>query len=143
MRYEVQVDIAAPADAVWAVLVDVERWPEWTPSIRRVERLGDGPLAVGSQVRIWQPRFPAAVWRITTFAPGRGFAWTSTAPGMTSVGDHRIAAGDDAVTVTLSIAQEGPLAAVFAVLAGGLTRRYVDTEAQSLRRRCENGHRDL
>jgi uncharacterized membrane protein len=138
MRYEVRVDIAAGEDVVWAVLVDVERWPEWTSSIRRVQRLDEGSFDVGSRVRIVQPMLPPAVWRVTTFAPGRGFAWTSRATGLTTVADHRIAAASDGVVVTLSIAQDGPLAGLFGALSGRLTRRYVDTEARGLKARCES-----
>lgn len=32
----------APAEKVWRVLTDAERWPEWWPFVERVERLEDG-----------------------------------------------------------------------------------------------------
>ena len=57
--YEEQITIDAPAAAVWAVLVDVERWPRWTASVRAVSLLGPAPLQVGSKVRVRQPRMPA------------------------------------------------------------------------------------
>jgi hypothetical protein len=58
--------------------------------------------------------------------------------GVTSIGEHRIApheTGD--VTVNLGLRQEGPLAPVLALFTSKLTRRYVETEAQGLKRRCE------
>jgi carbon monoxide dehydrogenase subunit G len=42
MRYETQVAIHATPEAVWAVLAEVERWPEWTPSMTLVRRLERG-----------------------------------------------------------------------------------------------------
>jgi len=36
------VDIAAPPGGVWAVIADVERWPEWTPTVTRLQRLDRG-----------------------------------------------------------------------------------------------------
>jgi uncharacterized protein YndB with AHSA1/START domain len=45
MRYEIEVDIDSTPEAVWAVLADVERWPEWTPSMTLVRRLEDGSVS--------------------------------------------------------------------------------------------------
>ncbi len=138
MRVETTVDIDAPAERVWEVMADVERWPEWTASVARAERLDDGPLRLGSRARLKQPRFPPAVWEVTELEPGRSFAWTAKNVGLTSVGRHRVfGRGDGGATVTLTLDQEGPLAPLLALLSGRLTRRYVDTEAQGLKRRCE------
>ena len=132
------IDIAAPPDQVWAVMADVERWPEWTASVRSVERLDQGPFGVGSRARIRQPRLPVAIWTVTALEPGRYFEWRSPAPGLLSVGGHRVdAAGDHASRVTLSLTWRGPLAPVVRLLFGKLARRYVEMEAQGLKRRCE------
>lgn len=39
MNYEARIHIDASADIVWATLSDVERWPEWTGSVRAVDLL--------------------------------------------------------------------------------------------------------
>lgn len=138
MYYETSVTIEATAGEVWAVLWDVERWPEWTPTMTSVRTTG-GELRDGSVVRIRQPRLPAAEWAVTDLKPDEGFSWTARAAGMTTVADHRIALSPtaDTVTVTLSVRQSGPLAPVVGLFMGRLVRRYVDTEAAGLRRRCE------
>jgi uncharacterized membrane protein len=135
--YEFAVEIDAAPDEVWRVLTDVERWPEWTPSMTRVERLDPGPFQVGSTARIKQPKFPAVVWRVTDLEPGQSFSWTATGGGMTALGTHRITLRSDGVEVTLSIRQTGPLAWLAALVTSRLTRRYVQIEADGLKRRCE------
>jgi uncharacterized protein YndB with AHSA1/START domain len=134
----VTVEIDASLEAVWAILVDVERWPEWTPSVRRARRLDTGPFAVGSRVRLEQPRLPPAVWRVTELAAPHSFAWVSGAPGLTTVATHRLEPNlDGGTTVTLGLEQRGPLGGLVGHLLGGLTRRYVTAEAQGLKRRSE------
>lgn len=138
MGIERVIDIAAPRERVWATMADVERWPEWTASMTSVERLDRTPFRVGSRVRVRQPRLPAAIWTVTALEPGRDFDWRSGTPGVTTVGGHRVdAAGDRASRVRLSLTWSGPLAPVVRLLLGNLSRRYVEMEAQGLKRRCE------
>lgn len=132
------VTIAARADLVWSVMSDVRGWPEWTPSVRRVDVLDERPLEVGSRVRLRQPKLPPTVWRVTAYAPGESFVWQAAAPGVTTTAGHRIDRhADGRTTATLSVVQQGPLAGLMWRLIGGLTRRYVDLEAQGLKRYCE------
>jgi uncharacterized membrane protein len=138
MQVETTIEIDAPPELVWAVMTDVERWPEWTTSVERAERLDDGPLRIGSRARLKQPRFPAVIWEVTDLQPGRSFAWTATNVGVTSIGEHRIVPqAARGVSVTLSLRQQGPLAPLLAALTGKVTRRYVEAEAQGLKRRSE------
>jgi uncharacterized membrane protein len=138
MDIERVIDIAAPREQVWAVMSDVERWPEWTASVTSIELLDQGAFRVGSRTRNRQPRLPPAVWTVTALEPGHAFEWQNTAPGLKSVASHRVdAAGDLASRITLSIMWSGPLAPVFRLLFGKLSRRYVEMEAQGLKRRCE------
>ena len=34
MRFETATEIDADIDTVWAVQSDIDRWPEWTESVR-------------------------------------------------------------------------------------------------------------
>jgi uncharacterized membrane protein len=58
LRVSDTIRIDARADVVWAVTVDVERWPEWSPTVTSVTRLDDGPLRRGSVARLEQPLQP-------------------------------------------------------------------------------------
>src|SRR5437868_3997018 len=74
-------DIEAPPERVWTVMTDVERWPEWTQSVSKVELVRPGPLATGVEARIAQPRLGTRTWRVTAVEAGRGFTWETTGPG--------------------------------------------------------------
>lgn len=140
MHYERVVEINAPPERVWAVMADVERWHEWTASIREAQLLDGAPLAEGTRVRIRQPRLPATVWRVSSFQPDRGFAWESSGPGTSTIANHRIEAnGTGSSRVALSIRIEGILAGLVGVLMGGMIRRYVNMEAEGLKQRAEAG----
>jgi uncharacterized protein YndB with AHSA1/START domain len=140
MRYEITVDIDAAPEKVWAVLADVERWPEWTPSMRTVKRLQDTPFGAGSTVRVRQPRLPQAVYTVTGYEPGRAFTWATKFPGVTVTATHDVLSREDGhATVRLAADQTGLLAPLIGLFTAGLTRRYVTQEAHGLKRVCETG----
>lgn len=136
MHFETSVDIAASPETVWKLLTDVERWPEMTASIDRVELL-DKPFAVSSRARVHQPKIPAAVWTVTELTEGEAFTWESRSPGVTTTGVHALTPTPDGVTVRLTLDQKGPLASLFGLLTGRLTRRYVTMEADGLKAKAE------
>jgi uncharacterized membrane protein len=133
-----RIDVAAPPADVWAVMIDVERWREWTPTITSIERLDGGPFRVGSRARVRQPKLPIAVWTVTALEPGRYFEWRNVSPGVTSVAGHRAEpSAGGGTTVTLTFGWSGWLAWLIRLIYGKLARRYVRTEAESLKRWCE------
>ncbi|MBQ1073597.1 SRPBCC family protein [Micromonospora sp. C31] len=138
MRFEAGTEVAAEAGRVWAVWLDVERWPEWTPSVRRALRGEPGPLAMGATARLEQPKLRPAVWRVTELTEGRSFSWVSGSPGVHTLGEHRVLPLPDGRSrVELALTQTGPLAGPVGWLYGDLMRRYLRMEADGLRRRCE------
>ena len=52
MRFESGIDINAPAEKVWALIDKLEEWPQWMPSIKKIERVSKEPLTVGSQLSV-------------------------------------------------------------------------------------------
>jgi Polyketide cyclase / dehydrase and lipid transport len=79
MGFKVSITISASHERVWEVLTDVERWPEWSPSMTKVTRFDSGPFMMGSQARIKQPRLSPMVWTVTEMTPGWSFVWENEA----------------------------------------------------------------
>ncbi|WP_109486422.1 SRPBCC family protein [Occallatibacter savannae] len=136
-RYEVEIHVS-PA-RVWSVLLDVERWPEWTTSVSRIQRMEVGPLTLGSRTRIWQPRLMPAVWCVTSLDDRRRvFGWTTRAFGVKIVGRHQVETFKNHSRVSLSLHYTGPLSAVVARVYRSLIWDYLTREGDGLKQFCEN-----
>lgn len=69
-------DIAAPAGAVWDLLIDVRAWPQWGPSVRRAVLDGDGTrLERGSRGTVWTVAGVRLPFAVCSFEPGRHWSW--------------------------------------------------------------------
>ena len=132
------VDIDASPEKVFAVLCDVERWPEWTSTMISVQRLDGGPFAVGSRTRVRQPKLRPAVWQVTELESERNFTWTTGAPGLRMKAEHSVEPQGGGSRVALSFEISGPIGPVISRLYGGLIERYITTESQGLKQRCES-----
>jgi hypothetical protein len=80
--------IDAPPMAVWAVLTDLSRYPEWNPLFREAS----GEVAVGERItlRAVQPsngRLMTVKAKIVAADPGAELRWTSNLTGIMS-GEH-------------------------------------------------------
>jgi len=136
--FSISIDIAAPAERVYDVMSDIERWHEWTPSITSIKRLDSGPLVVGSRAMVRQPKLPPALWQVTAIDPGRSFTWVSTAPGIRTVGHHAAEPTAAGSRATLSIDLQGALGGVLGLLTKGITERYLAFESSGLKARSAN-----
>jgi hypothetical protein len=139
--FSIATDIAASPAAVWGVITDVERWPEWTPSVRSIKRYDAGPLVLGSRAHIEQPKLRPADWVVTRIEPGKGFDWVTRVPGLVVTGGHWIEPIAIGSRVTVSIRLEGLLSPMVSWLARKLNASYLDLEARGLKAYCEAGMR--
>lgn len=136
MRY-VRETVHAPPERVWRLLVDVEGWPAWTESMRQITRLDEGPLGIGSQARVVQPKGRPTVWTVTELEPMRTFTWVAKQPGLTLEAVHRIEDTGNEVRTRLEFIGTGPLAWLGALLAGSRVRAYLGMESTGLKRAAE------
>ena len=128
---------ASPAQA-WRALIDITDWPRWTPSYKSIERLDDGPVAVGSQARVRQPRLAPAIYEVTEIDPGENFTWTSKAVGVRTMARHRLAPTPDGGTrIDLVAELTGWLAGLVKVFLGRRIQRYVSLEANGIKAAAE------
>ena len=138
-RFEHVIAINASPERVWEILVDVEHWPGRIPTVDRVERLDDGPIAVGAKTRLAQPKLPEGVWTVTELTPGSAFTWTSTSPGVRVTASHLVEPAPEGSRLTLAIDLGGWMAPVGWLMTRSLTQRYVQTEAASIKAAAEAG----
>jgi uncharacterized protein YndB with AHSA1/START domain len=140
MTYRSRIDIDAPVERVWDVLMDVEKWPDWSPTMTTVKRLESGMFRPGSSARVKQPRLPEAIWRVSAMVPQKSFTWSTRSRGVTTVARHLVTEREEGGTRAGSeIDQTGPLSLLARVFFSRLTKRYLDQEAQGLKQRCETG----
>ncbi len=78
MEFRVTKHIAAPPEAVWAVLADGPRYPEWDPGIARLE----GRIASGESLRLFTRRNPERAFRVkvSDVVPGERMTWRGGMP---------------------------------------------------------------
>jgi uncharacterized protein YndB with AHSA1/START domain len=136
--FHITVDIAAPPDTVWGVIADVERWPEWTPSVRGIRLVDKGAFAIGTRAWVRQPRFPPALWKVTALEPGKSFTWRTGAPGMRVDARHAVAAAAGGSRAQLELHYAGPIGNLLARLTREITDRYLAYEAAGLKARSES-----
>jgi uncharacterized protein YndB with AHSA1/START domain len=137
MRVEHVIQIDAPPHVVWSVTTDVERWPEWTPTVTSVRRVGSEPFGLGSVTRIKQPAQPEAEWVVTAFENGRSFSWESRRPGLQFVGTHVISDDGAGTTNLLRVEATGLLAILLWPVLRRATQRALSAENAGLKRKAE------
>jgi len=63
-------------ERVWPLFENVEDWPRWIPSVKKIEKISKGPFGVGSKVRVIAKSTITVnlLLTITEFVPGRRVA---------------------------------------------------------------------
>jgi hypothetical protein len=111
--------IDAQADRAWDLLVDLDRWPAWGPSVRWAT-LDDGGrrLVAAATGRVTPVVGPSLPFRVTELVEGR--RWTWAVGGLAATSHSVEALGADRCRVAMGVAW--PLAPYLAVCAVALRR---------------------
>ena len=138
MRFETSIDIDAPQPRVWEVLSDLEAWPQRIETVDTIELLTPGPLAVGSTVRLKQPKLPEGTWTVTRWEAPTFFEWMQKGNGVTTVAGHRVEPlGEGRARLTLLLDMRGLLIPILGRFYRDLTDRYLHLEAEGMKRAAE------
>ena len=134
--FEAALVIAASRTSIWAVLSDVMRWHEWTPTVTKIESLDSPQLAPGHRFKVLQPKLRPAVWTVTTCDNASRFVWQARSLGLEMIADHLLEQLSDGTTrLVLRFSFSGVLGGVLAALMKDTVVRYLTIEAESLQRR--------
>jgi hypothetical protein len=120
------------------VLSDLEAWPRRIETVDAVELLTPAPMTKGSRVRLRQPKLPDGTWDVAVWDAPSYFEWTQKESGVTSVAGHRVEAlADGRARLTLTLDMRGVLIPVIGRFYRGLTNRYMNLEAEGMKRAAE------
>ena len=126
-------------ESIWKILSDVSCWHEWTPTVTKVEVLDQPELKFNHRYKVFQPKLQPAIWTITVLAPPSNFTWQSKMPGMRMAAEHILKPVNvNQTELTLTFAFQGWLGEIIGRIYRATTEAYVQTEAQSLKKRAEN-----
>jgi len=105
-----RIAVAGPPEAVWSVIADFERWPDWHPDVERME-LG-GPVEEGTTFKWSTGRLSTITSTLRKVLPPRLIGWTGKAPGLNAIHVWRFEEKDG---LTIAYSEEswtGPLARI-------------------------------
>jgi hypothetical protein len=139
---ETTIDIDAPPHRVWAVLIDLERYPEWNPFTPRI----DGRLDVGGRLVLHVAMDPGRppilqAQRCTKVEAGRELAWTTVVGSPILLTAHRRQTlepiGERRTRYWSADAFSGLLVPVVMGLYRARIQRGFEATAEALKRRAE------
>ena len=96
LEYRVGVHIEATPEAVWAVLEDASRYPEWNSTVTRL----DGEIVEGGALELHSTVDPSRSFELEVSAvePQRGMVWSDGGRSFRGVRTFELAAREDGTT---------------------------------------------
>ena len=129
MRYRNSVVIRNSVPEVFALLTDIDRFPQWIAELETAEKTSEGPLGVGATwagVASFMGRRLESDHEITSFEPERKFGYrttTSPVPGRLEYTLEPVPEGTR-ITIVAEVEPRGALRLARPVLARAGRRMY-------------------
>ena len=136
MKFSASVEINATPERAWALLNNVEEWPKWIPSLKKIEKVTEGPLGVGSQVLVVARSLITVnlLMTITEFVAGRRVVMEGKVLGVKMTRYYEMEpVGQDRAKLTAGGEVSGLLA--FLVRRGG--QKLSEEIVQALKKKVE------
>ncbi|UCG83191.1 MAG: SRPBCC family protein [Dehalococcoidia bacterium] len=135
MRFSASALINAPPEKVFALVDDLEGWPQWIPSIKKIEKITEGPLQEGSQIRVTVKSGITIklLMTITEFIPGQRGVLEGSVLGTKMTRFYNLESIDDGTKLTAGGDVSGLLA--FLIRRGG--QRLSEEIVQAAKRKIE------
>jgi uncharacterized membrane protein len=135
------IQIARPAEDVFALIDDLSRHTEWQEQLRGSQVLTEGPTRVGTQVR-QKRRVPGGVREmtseITAHDPPRTFSFRGIDGPVRAIGTVTVASADGGSRLTLELDFEGRgLGRLMVPVARSQARKQVPRDQQRLKELLE------
>jgi hypothetical protein len=137
IAFERQIEIQADVQTVWNVMIDVENWSKWTPSIRNIRKMNGSALKVGTKLLIEQPQLPEAVWLVAEVQRHKWFAMVKGNLLLTVRAGHLLEATAAGTRLTLSLEFRGLGARWVARKYEQMMNLYLLQEAEGMKAACE------
>jgi uncharacterized protein YndB with AHSA1/START domain len=115
-RFSHSVTVNAPAARVWAIWMDVPRWPSWDIEFKQAR--ASAPLALGVEGSVLPRAGFSSSFEVTDFEPGRRYAIEVPLPLARLIVRRELQQTGGSTTFTHQVKFAGVAAPVFAVLFG-------------------------
>ena len=137
MEFRDEVDVAAPAEIVWDLTIDVERWPSMMETLHSVELLERGAIARGTRARIRQPGMPVRIWTVTEVDAPHRFLWGTRLFGVQMDAIHEVTSTPTGCRNALAIHLHGRGSGLLAKLSAKKLQATLATENRAFRENAE------
>lgn len=76
--YRAATTIHAPTETIWTILTDAPRYPDWDPTVDRIE----GTIAPGQKLKAFSKLSPGRAFPVTVteFVPNQKMTWSGGMP---------------------------------------------------------------